>query len=859
MLHLARITVIGCILAPLIAGAQTAAPPTRVVRAARRQLAVKIDGRLTEPAWAMARMTGGFVQSYPRPGAPALEPTEVRVLYDDDALYVGVRMFDSHPDSIAAQLARRDPSGIYSDWVHIGIDSYHDRRTAFVFSVNPLGVKRDAYEFNDNSEDANWDAVWDAATAVDSLGWTAEFRIPLSQLRFASIDAEAERTWGFTVFRDVARRNERDAWSPWNPADNALVSRFGDLTGLVGIRASIHTELVPYVSSKLTRAPVVAGNPFSRANATKPGIGGDFKVALPKGLTLTGAVNPDFGQVEVDPAVVNLSAFETQFPEKRPFFTEGSGIFNFGRTRTYNNYYIEQYFYSRRIGKQPSRTIDAPYVDAPSSTTIATALKLSGKVGPWSIGVIDAVTPREDARFQLGGSAETERAVVEPLSNYFVGRLRRDLSDGHGDVGGMITGTHRSLGDATLAGLLPARATMGGLDFERSWRQGEWYLTGYASGTEVAGTPHAIALTQRSSAHYFQRPDASYLRFDSTRTAIEGGAAELALQHTGAWASSVSLKTVTPGFDVNALGFQARSDYHALSTIIGYQSFTAGRVLRSFSDVAYTNQSWNYGGDIIYNGYATSFNGTFNNFWTANATLTYLPSMMDDRATRGGPMIRVPAVRVANFGVGSDSRRMITAHYALSLENESFGGGHNVVQQLSMSVRPASFLLITAGPTLNSLVASHQFVAQVNDTLATNTFGAHYVMARLSQTTLSAETRVNWTFTPALSLQVYAQPFVAAGHYSSFAEVTRSGSAELRPYADVSSLGDPDFNVRSLRGNAVLRWEYKPGSAVYLVWQQLRSGSVPQGDFELRRDVSAIFREPVTNVLLVKATYWIGL
>lgn len=793
-------------------------------------------------------------------------------------------MTDAHPDSIAAQLARRDPTGIYSDWVHVGIDSYHDRRTAYLFSVNPVGVKRDAFEYNDNSEDANWDAVWDVATSIDSTGWTAEYRIPLSQLRFSSIDSDAERTWGFEVLRDVARRNERDAWAPWRPEDNALVSRFGDLTGLVGVRAAVHAELLPYVSNKLTYSPVEAGNPFRGASQTAPAVGLDFKMALPKGMTLTGTVNPDFGQVEVDPEVVNLSAFETFFPEKRPFFVEGSGIFDFGHTRNYNNYLYQQFFYSRRIGRPPTRSISAAFVDEPDETPIATAMKLSGKNGPWTVGVLDAVTPGENARFRLTPTGVNDRAVVEPLSNYFVGRIRRDFNDGQTIVGSMLTSTDRSLGDSTLATILPRRATFGGFDFDHSWHKGLWYLTGYAAGSHAEGNPESIAAAQRSSAHYFQRPDARYLHLDSTRAGMDGASAEISLQHTGAWAGSVDYRTLTPGFELNDLGYSQRSDYHALSSIVGYQSFSASRLLRAFSDVLYANHVWNYGGNLIYDGYATSFSGTFTNFWYGNAAFTVVPSALDDRATRGGPLLRAPDVRVFNAGLGSDTRRMITAHYGGSFEWDGVGGGHQQSHQVSLSMRPASNVLVTFGPTLASTAASHQYVTRIADPSATGTFGARYVMARLDQTTLSADTRLNWTFTPTLSLQLYAQPFVSAGRFSNFKELSRPASADFLVYgsgvsrinydattrvysvdpdgpgpAPAFTIANPDFNVRSLRGNAVLRWEYRPGSALFVVWQQQRAGTEAVGDFDFSRDVQGIFREPMTNVLLIKATYWIGI
>ncbi|HEU4879501.1 MAG TPA: DUF5916 domain-containing protein, partial [Gemmatimonadaceae bacterium] len=349
--------VLSFLLLPSVVVAQNPRPANndttsrRVAQASRRTGAIVIDGKLDDAAWAAAAPSSGFIQAYPTPGAPAVDPTEVRVVYDDQALYVAIRMHDSHPDSIAAQLARRDASGIYSDWAHLIVDSYRDRRTAFRFSVNPKGVKKDVYTSDDGAEDVNWDAVWDVATLVDSGGWNAEYRIPLSQLRFGGAAKGAERVWGFQVMRDIARRQARDTWSPWTRRDAGFVSRFGDLRGLVNVPTPGRLEIMPYVSASATRAPGNDADPFYNKTDFKPSIGGDLRYGLPGGLTLTATVNPDFGQVEVDPSVVNLSAFETFFPEKRPFFLEGSDVFNFGQVRTFNDFGSQRYFYSRRIGR----------------------------------------------------------------------------------------------------------------------------------------------------------------------------------------------------------------------------------------------------------------------------------------------------------------------------------------------------------------------------------------------------------------------------------------------------------------------------------------------------------------------------
>src|SRR5688572_16534026 len=402
-----RLFVALCAFAPLSLRGQTpptspsatsSAAPARVMKATRAPSSIEIDGKLNEAAWAAAIPSGDFTQSYPNIGAKPVDPTEVRILFDDDAIYVGARMFDSRPDSIAAQLARRDATGIYSDWLHVVIDSYHDRRNAFRFAVNPRGVPKDVLHSDDRNEDLNWDAVWEVATTVDSAGWVAEYRIPFSQLRFGGAGKGVERVWGIQIQRDVARRNERDSWSPWKVTDPGYVSFSGDLVGIVDIPTPQRLEVMPYLSTKVTREPGDRSNPFFRATDASPSVGADVKYGLPGGLTLTATVNPDFGQVEVDPAVVNLSAFESFFPEKRPFFVEGASIFSLGTIRGGPSYGQQQVFYSRRIGRPPQRFPSAVYADAPDATTILGAAKVTGRVGKWTVGILDALTTEEKAR-----------------------------------------------------------------------------------------------------------------------------------------------------------------------------------------------------------------------------------------------------------------------------------------------------------------------------------------------------------------------------------------------------------------------------------------------------------------------------
>jgi hypothetical protein len=875
------------------AGAPTASPtPTppqtarRVMRASRLTGAINIDGKLSEPAWAAAVPSGEFMQSYPNVGAKPTDPTEVRVLYDDDALYVGVRMFDAHPDSIAAQLARRDATGIYSDWLHVMIDSYRDRRTSFRFSVNPRAVQKDVLEFDDrNGEDLNWDAVWEVATTVDSLGWTAEYRIPFSQLRFGSSPKGIERIWGFQVMRDIARRNERNSWSPWKVTDPGFVSNEGDLAGMLDIPTPRRLELMPYASAKLTRAPGDEANPFYRANDTKPSVGADLKYGLPAGLTLTATVNPDFGQVEVDPAVVNLSAYETFFPEKRPFFVEGANIFNIGTINGGPSYGNQQIFYSRRIGRPPQRFVNGQFVDSPDATTIIGAGKLTGKVGAWTVGFLNAVTAEETARVIDGANVESS-TPVEPLTNYFVGRVRRDFRGGQTLLGFGGTAVNRDLSDTSFKSLLRSTADVGSFDFEHNWDKRQWKLTGALSKSLIQGSRAVMMNAQQSSARYYQRPDADYLSLDTAANSLSGYSAKLGLNRSGNWSFSATAKSISPGFEVNDLGFMGRVDYRNVGSALSYNNDKPGKLLRSYNLYAGTNHAWNYGGDKIWTSFFNQVSANFTNLWNLYAGGEYDPSAIDDRLTRGGPLGRQPTQWAAWTEIITDQRKTVSYDLFAQYYGDE-AKGYQKYLSFGFDVRPSSSVHVTVYPSLSLYHNTIQFVRGASDALATSTYGRRYVFGNLYQTTLSATTRIDWTLTPLLSFQLYAQPFASAGRFKSFKELAKPGTQQYVVYgqdngstitpvvdpttgntqsytvdpdgpglAPTFSIGNPDFRTHSLRGNAVVRWEYRPGSTLFFVWQQRREDFLPfEGDFRTGRETRMIFGRP-SNVFLVKATYW---
>ncbi|HEX6040677.1 DUF5916 domain-containing protein, partial [Longimicrobium sp.] len=820
------------------ASASVSLESPRVVSAARTRDAIRLDGRFDEAAWAAAQVATDFVQRGPDVGQVSSERTEVRVLYDDGAVYVAARMFDSQPGRIQAPLARRDEGVQNSEWFNVVFDSYHDRRSGFRFGVNPAGLRRDVYHFNDDGEDASWDAVWEVATSVDSAGWSAEFRIPLSQLRFNPPADGGEQTWGVQFFRYISRRDEWSHWAPWLPTYAGVVSRFGELRGLNGLDAPRRLELMPYTSARLDRQPARPGDPFYSANEAAASVGVDVKMGVTSGLTLTGTVNPDFGQVEVDPAVVNLSAFETFFPERRPFFVEGGDVFRFGQLQNFNGYGSPDFFYTRRIGRAPQRSAagQGPYVDEPENSTILAAAKVTGRIpGGWTVGVMDAVTQREQARF-VDGQGTTHDTPVEPLTNYFTGRLRRDMNGGATVVGGMLTGVHRQLGDDELSPLLRGDAYVGGMDFEHSWARRLWTVSGYVAASRVSGSAESITRTQTSSARYYQRPDADYLSLDEDRTSLSGTAAAVALQRSGNWDMSVQLRQVTPGFEMNDVGFAPRSDLRSLATFLGRRVTKPGRTFRQFSQAVYTTQAWNLGGDNTFVDLGGSLWGQFHNLWSGGLSFNASPAAKDDRLTWGGPLAASPASYAVSGFLDTDARKRLTLGVNAFVSGDAAGGWQRNAG-FSVNYRPRPSLRVNVGPTLSTERNPDQFLFAAEDASATDTYGARYVFGQLRQTVFSLDTRVDWTFAPTLSLQLFAQPFVAAGDYRDFREFTTPGQAEYAVYgqdrgtvcaldggfaihptqsvacpANAQSaegmlvVGDPDFNVRSLRGNAVLRW-----------------------------------------------------
>jgi hypothetical protein len=852
--------------------------------AARRSGPVSIDGRLDEAAWNAATAVTDFRQYDPHEGQPASERTEARILIDDEAVYVGIRLYDREPHLIQRQLARRDES-IEGDLVEVTFDSYHDHLSAVIFRLSAGGARRDATVSANGNQDNSWDAVWEGATTIDSLGWTAEFRIPLSQLRYNR--NVSEQVWGLQLGRKIARKAENDQFAFTPKAQQQGINRYGHLVGLGNLPSTRRVEVVPYVLAKNDNPAIAANDPFRKRNDVSTGAGLDVKLGLTSNLTLDATFNPDFGQVEVDPAVVNLSAFETFFPERRPFFVEGSNIFSFGTTRSNNRSNSYTFFHTRRIGREPQRFIGGPnveFVDSPVETTIAAATKLTGRSrSGWSTGVLDAVTMKEEARFRESDGTD-HTATVEPRANYFIGRVKRDLRQGNSTVGFGLTATNRDLSEQELKPLFRSAAYVGGFDWNHAWSNRTWAFDGSVAVSRNDGSAEAIGALQTSPARYFQRPDKEHYRFDPSKTSLTGYVAELTLAKLSGlhWTGSLTYQDYNPGFEINEAGFLGQTDMRGIAPLIAYSENKPGRHFRNWVEALFWNPTWNYDGDMTFNGVGSITAAELPNFWNYQLRLDWRPPVYDVGLTRGGPLARAVEGGGIQGEIESDRRKRYT--YGLfSSYSYNVAGGRGVNFQPAVTLRPSSALRISLQPTYSWTHAMGQYVTRVTDPAAIDTYGSRYVFATLEQRQLAMVTRVDWTFTPALSLQIFAQPLLAAADFKDYKEFARPRAFDFAIYgrdigtisrdaatgrytvdpdgtgaAPAFSFGDRDFNRRSLRGNAVLRWEYRPGSTLFFVWQQSRSGSIPSGEFDFGRDFEALLNVQPQNVFVVKATWWIG-
>ncbi|MCU0277176.1 MAG: carbohydrate binding family 9 domain-containing protein, partial [Acidobacteria bacterium] len=814
-----------------------------------------------------------FTQDDPRCGEAPSEASEFKVMYDDKCLYVLMRCHDSQAGTIERRVARRDT--IDGDYIAVYVDSYHDRRTALGFKVNAAGVKSDVTLSGDsNSQDATWDAMWSAKAALDAEGWTAELAIPFSQLRFASGNA----VFGLQVRRLLYRKQEISSWAHIPKQAPGFVSHFGELQGLKGIRAQHQVEIVPYAVAQSALSPREAGNPFATGSSSSLLGGLDGKIGLSSDLTLDFTLNPDFGQVEADPSVVNLTAYETYFQEKRPFFTEGRSILDFRIMGGDGDFSSDNLFYSRRIGRAPRyypETQDGEFLDMPMTTAILGAFKITGKTRHGlSLGILDGLTARESAAIAFAGGSRAE--TVEPLANYFMLRAQQDLNQGRTTFGAMFTAVNRDINDEALD-FLHRQAYSGGVDLFHSWKNRNYYVWANAVFSLVRGSTAALQRTQTSSVHYFQRPDAGYLEYDPDRTSLSGhgGTVEFGRNGGSPLRFSAGVTWRSPGLELNDMGYLSRADAIMSWGWAGYRISKPTLVFNSLNVNFNAWAGYNFGLEPIFAGGNVNFWGQLKNYWSVNAGLNRQGPNVSLGALRGGPSLRCDPGWNFWAGVGSDSRRRLVVSLSGSLYGADGGSRQSGGANLTLAYQPASRFSLRVAP-------GYSFNRNLLQYVATSDAGdaSRYVMGALDQKTFYVTLRLNYSVTPELSIQFYGQPFMANGRYDAFKRITDPRAARFQDRfqaygkneiqfdangneylvreasgGNTFSFADPDFNVLELRSNLVLRWEYRPGAALFVVWSQGRGDNTGRDEFDLGAGFRDLMRLPSTNVFLIKFTY----
>lgn len=846
----------------------------RHLQASRVDKGPALDGVLDDDVWRQATFTSDFLQKEPVQGTPASVKTEVAFVYDADALYVGARMSSLGPEDIETVMTRRDESGS-AERLIISLDTYRDRRTAYSFAVTAAGVRVDWYHPDDHEYvvDLSFNPVWEARTTRTADGWVAELRIPFSQLRF---DAANEQVWGLNIQRVIPRRNEDDFWVVVPRDITGWSSRFGALSGLRGVAPSRRIELLPYVTGDWrldSGANPREGTPFEDRRAYSARVGVDGKVGLGPNLNLDVTVNPDFGQIDADPAQVNLTDFEVVVDERRPFFTEGSQLFN--NNNTNNN--GPAYFYSRRIGAAPRLRASADYVEPSRATPIWGAAKLTGRLSSGlSLGVLGALTGEGYADTYDFASQEQGRVKVDSRTGFGVLRAQQELGKGS-TVGATLTTVHRDIGEGEgRTGELAREAYTGGADFRLRLRDGEYIVSGFAGGSLVRGDPAAILRLQRSSARYFQRPDQTYVRLDPESRSMSGYTvgAKVVRQSGEHWLWNGSVGVESPGFELNELGRLSTTDDVDLNLGLYYRETNPGTFLRGYKLGLLTYGNWNHGGTRTVNQFMFSGEVTFPNFWEASLLVTYYPRAYSDQLTRGGPLMQTPQGLEAGLILNNNaSGTNLWEVDALAWTYEDGSGGGTLTG--SVTVQPLRNLRLSVEPVGSLYTEARQYMATL-DGGREETYARRYVFGAVRRRELALRLRANLFITPDLSLEAYAEPFASSGVFSAPGELARARGRQLRRYGqdgtslsrgeggdwDVTDgasgfqLANQDFNVRSFRSNVVLRWEWRPGSTLYAVWQQDRSADSLGGNALAPKALGDALLSPGGHTFALKLSWW---
>lgn len=853
----------------------------RTYQTAFARVAPVIDGLEKDDSWNLVDWSGNFIQTHPAENKPPSQQTAFKILYDDNNIYVFIRAFDNEPDKISRIMSRRD--NFSGDIVWIDIDSYFDKQTDFLFAASASGAKSDAAISQDGqNEDESWNPVWFLETSIDEKGWCAEMRIPLSQLRFGN---KQELTWGLQVSRGIYRNQERSQWQFIPKGSPGTVHLYGEMNGISNIKPKRQVEIMPYTVGRLERFEKEEGNPFQTGKASKLSAGLDGKIGLTNDFTLDFTINPDFGQVEADPSEVNLTAFESYFEERRPFFIEGKNIFQFepNQSIVIHNMYSDNLFYSRRIGRYPHNypsTDGNEFVRMPESTTILGAMKISGKTRKGlSVGILESVTSLENALIDSAGSRRKE--VVEPLTNYFEGRIQQDFNKGETVLGGIFTAVNRDINTPELA-YLHKSAYTAGIDFQHNWKERTWYVAGNAEYSNVKGKPLALLVTQTSSARYYQRTDANYLSVDSTITSLPGygGTVKFGRSSQKKLQFETSATVRSPGLEFNDIGYMRYSDVIHHGSWAGYYIRNPFFIFNNFFLNTNYWMYWNFSGKLLSTNTNTNFNSQFKNRWRINGQFNRQSESNDTKLLRGGSSFITPGSQSFNLNIGTDQSKKLSFFFG---NFHGFGDVKSFRRHaywVSANYKPVNSVSLSVEPEYFIDKSELQYVT------TTQTPGEPiYLFGKIDQKTLSMTFRINYTINPELSIEYYGQPFVSSGKYSTFKKITSplaekfsdrfyvyneneltyntvNNSYEVTESSNPAnnySFGNPDYNFRQFRSNMVLRWEYSPGSTLFLVWSQGRTSTDSNGKFSYGSDMKDLFTVVPYNVFLLKFSYWFAL
>ena len=820
---------------------------TKTYTATRVDSPPHIDGYLNDDCWLQVEWAGDFVQYEPQSGAAPSQQTQFAVAYDDDNLYVAIKALDTEPDKIVKRISRRDNAD--GDWVAICIDSYEDKMTAFEFCVSASGSKSDYLRSESTGEDESWDPIWEVKTSIANDGWHAEMRIPYSQLRFGK---KTSYHWGLQVVRNIYRHQELSFWQPIDKASSQFVGKFATLEGITHISPRKDVEIVPFALSQLTLSEKEEGNPFATGKETTASVGVDGKISLSNDITLNFTVNPDFGQVEADPSEVNLTNFETYFVEKRPFFVEGSNIFHYPFDITNNEQ--NKLFYSRRLGREPHITYEAregEKVKHPMRTNILGAVKISGKTRKGtSLGILNAVTQKMYSKIDFNG--ERSSYAVEPLSNYFVGRLEQDLDSGNTIVGGMLTATHRKIDEPQFSKIADAAYT-GGLNFTKYWNDKAYFVTARSFFSHISGSRQAIATLQQSSARYFQRPDADHVQLDTTLTVLSGwGASVNGGKIAGHFNFMGFSSWSSPGLEFNDIGFKPATDYVLNGLWAAYKEWTPKGIVNEYEINGSLFVVNDFSGKITDRGLESYAFVRFKNYSHISLGSDINLNGISTTLLRGGPSIKTPGSVNSWFHISSDNRRKFQVEYNMSKQWGFENSSHSISYGLELTYKPGPQLSLSLYPQYYRSTNHQQYVQTVSGSEPV------YILSSIDQHIASMSVRINLGITPDMSLQLYALPYLFAGDYYDFKEV-------VDPYADKFAnrfrvlnsydYPNPDFHFLQFRSNLVYRWEYKPGSVLYLVWSQGKTVKEQGGEFLFGDYVRDLYKAKPQNVFLVKLSY----